>query len=147
MATDEDSTLEEYVIKKGYALVIINIDFGVQEMKYREGADIDLKNIQQVCTTFGIKIQVRKNKTRGEMKKIFKKLGEQNFSNYDAFIAFISSYGERNHVYGVHGQTISLDKMVLSLVKNEHLRNKSKLIFAENSNYKTESFSGSDSNS
>ncbi|XP_046839951.1 uncharacterized protein LOC124434113 isoform X3 [Xenia sp. Carnegie-2017] len=137
MEGNKDVSKTERLIEKAFVFIIINEVF---DTKKREGAQVDLRNILQVCETFGFEKHVEENLSRDEMEeKILKKIEKGDFSVYDALIVFISSYGEHNDVIGVCGQKISIDDFVKSMAKNPTLNNsgenKPKLIFSENSSY------------
>ncbi|XP_046839949.1 uncharacterized protein LOC124434113 isoform X2 [Xenia sp. Carnegie-2017] len=133
---NEDVSKTERLIKKAFVFIIINEVF---DTKKREGAQVDLRNIEKVCKTFGFTKHVELNLERDEMEIILKKIENDDFKVYDALIVFISSYGEHNDVIGVCGQKISIDDFVKSMARNKTLNNsrenKPKLIFFENSNY------------
>ncbi|XP_046839945.1 serine-aspartate repeat-containing protein F-like isoform X2 [Xenia sp. Carnegie-2017] len=147
MEGNKDVPKTERLIEKAFVFIIINEIFNT---KKRQGAQVDLRNILQVCETFGFEKHVEENLSRDEMEqKVLEKIKNDNFDEYDALIVFISSYGEHNDVIGVCGQKISIDDFVKSMARNPTLnnsrKNKPKLIFSENSNYiKVETDLGSD---
>ena len=125
--------LEKYEIHRVFAVVIVNELFNFDFLPQRHGADSDRANIKKYCDRAGFHVDKFKNNlTRNEMNTLFKTTSEQDFSPYDAFVCFISSHGDCGGIYGVDGNLISVDEIVLPLKGKRSLVGKPKLFFTQN---------------
>ncbi|CAB4038235.1 caspase-3-like [Paramuricea clavata] len=124
-----------YEIRNAFVLVIVNEKF--QYFERRCGADADRRNIYTLCKNAHFTL----NETRGlktddltaeEMEDLFETISKGNFSPYDAFICFISSYGDSGGILGVDCDNITVKEIVRHLSKRcSTLVGKPKLFFIQ----------------
>ncbi len=129
----------ELVLKKteilnGFVLVIINKNF--EHLKKRYHADADRKSIQTFCRnahfavndTEGLKTD---DLTAEEIEDLLKNMSKRDFSSYDGFICFISSYGDSGGILGVDGDSTTVKEIVRPINKCASLIGKPKLFFIQ----------------
>ena len=82
-------------INKGYALVIYNRYFS--NFPPREGSEKDLEAIKVFYNEAGFKLDILENVKVNEIRAHCRKLkqDETRFQNYDGFVCFILSHGNR----------------------------------------------------
>ena len=125
-----------YGVRNAFVLVIVNEKF--HYLKWRYSGDADRENIYAFCKnapftlneTMGLKTD---DLTAEEMRNLFETISKRNFSSYDAFICFISSYGDSGGILGVDCDIITVKEIVrnLSLKRCSTLVGKPKLFFIQ----------------
>ena len=84
-------------IKRGYALVIHNKYFNYK-LRTREGSEKDLEVIKDFCEKADLHLDIIQDVTIDEIRHHCQKLvtkGRSVFQNYDGFVCFILSHGNR----------------------------------------------------
>ena len=69
-----------------------------QKLRYREGSEKDLNEIKVFCREAGLTIDLIENQKVTDIRDYCKKLtdaDENKFRNYDGFVCFIISHGDR----------------------------------------------------
>ena len=144
----ELTQLQKHQIRKVFALALVNEKFPDSEIDDRDGAHADRKNIKEFCennkitvndfSQLKLKINTTDLKTdelsAAEMGNLFKTISEGDFSNYDAFICFISSHGDSlsGEILGVDGDSIAVKLILRHLNTCSTLVGKPKLFFTQN---------------
>ena len=84
-------------IKKGYAFVIHNESFESKDLTKRKGSEKDLDAIRSFCQKAGFKLDIIENVKVNEIRVHCRKIAREKseFQNYDGFICFILSHGNR----------------------------------------------------
>ena len=82
-------------INNGYALVIHNRYFN--RLRKREGSEKDLDAIKIFCKEAGLYLDIIENVKVSEIRAHCRRLtrDKTKFRNYDGFVCFILSYGDR----------------------------------------------------
>ena len=83
-------------INNGYALIIHNKNFNY-DLRHRKGSEKDLEAIKVFCEEAGFKLDIIENVKVKEIRDHCRKLtrGKSEFQNYDGFVCFILSHGNR----------------------------------------------------
>ncbi|KAI4461939.1 caspase [Holotrichia oblita] len=132
----EDDKIPTYKTKsrfsRGRVLLINNIEFS--GIRYRNGADVDHRNISTLCKEMGFKVTSHKNKSEKEMKKIISDYcRDSSLKSADIHITVIMSHGngEMNNTYieTIDGQLMSIETIVnqFSNERCSYLANKPKI--------------------
>ncbi len=121
-------------IRNGFALVIINKNF--KHLEKRCHADADRKSIDKFCTNAHFTVNDTKglktdDLTAEAMEDLFKTISKRDFSDYDAFICFISSHGDSGGILGVDGDSITMREIVRPIKWCPSLIGKPKLFFIQ----------------
>ncbi|CAB3979186.1 caspase-3 [Paramuricea clavata] len=134
MAMLIEFNIDRFAIHNGFVLVIVNRSFQGSWLPDRPGAEVDKTKIVTFCTNFRYNFHTRDNLKAQEMKDVCEEISANvNFSTYDAFICFISSHGdEGNAIYGVDGNSVTVDEIVSQFKGIPSLANKPKLFFMQN---------------
>ncbi|XP_028407019.1 caspase-3-like isoform X2 [Dendronephthya gigantea] len=146
--------LNSHMIKNAFVLFIVNEKFRYHSR--RTGALADKDNIEEFGCEMNFTINdisdiklkdtsalkfdhkghlLTHDLTAREMKNLFLTISTGDFSSYDAFICFISSYGEAGGISGVDGETIPIQFIVDQFIANDEYRTlvgKPKLFFTQN---------------
>ncbi|XP_028408733.1 uncharacterized protein LOC114531300 [Dendronephthya gigantea] len=120
-----------YKINKGYALIVHNRFFN--NLSTRDGSEKDLDAIRSFCEEANLKTDVQENLAVREIRDHCKRLTGDGkiFQNYDGFVCFILSHGRSGGIYGVCGETISVEEIVFYFKENSDLLEKPKLFFIQ----------------
>lgn len=131
-------TLESHDIQKGFTLMIINENFQRENLR-RLGAHVDKKNIKEFCTKAGFAMygdlksaRETDDLTFAGMATLFEDVSGRDFTQYDAFICFISSHGSEGGILGTDGSAMTINQIVEQIIKNSSLAGKPKLFFFQN---------------
>ncbi|XP_028414458.1 caspase-7-like [Dendronephthya gigantea] len=126
---DEDG----HHINRGYALIIHNMK-NFRKLPSREGSEKDVGAIKRFCRKAGLTLDdLKENCTVSEIRTHCRKLASDNklFSNYDGFVCFILSHGNRYGIYGVDEDIIKVKDIVSYFKENKDLLGKPKLFFIQ----------------
>lgn len=127
------STLQKYQMKRVFAVPVVNEKFQ-SERNHRHGAEVDRKNIYEFCRKAGFHVDKELKThdiTKKEIKDLFKRVSNQDFSQYDAFVCFISSHGNTDEIQGIDAKLISVEEIVGQFKGNSTLAGKPKLFFTQ----------------
>lgn len=104
-STTEPSSVNEidyYVLKhKPHGLcIVINNEVFQNNMKERGGSHEDERALRETFTALGFNVQIYKNQTSVEMKRLLEEKGRRNFHSEDALVVCVLSHGLKDCVYG-----------------------------------------------
>jgi len=124
---------EDFVIKKGYLLIINNIWFeGCFHV--RSGSKAESDKMKKLFESFGFDVEVEYNQSALDTKKLLKKKTADCFSTvYDCFALLVLSHGAEDCILGTDNKGISY-KEVVSLLKADEfpaMAGKPKLAFVQ----------------
>ena len=120
-------------MKRVYAVAVVNEKFQ-SKRNHRHGAKVDRKNIDEFCRKAGFHVDKELKTddiTKNEIIDLFKGLSIQDFSQYDAFVCFMSSHGNPDGVHGIDAKPISVEEIVDQFKGNSTLAGKPKLFFTQ----------------
>jgi hypothetical protein len=151
---EEEETYKEIHGARGFALVIVNDSFvhdnecmkddKTNILKFCNRAKFTVNNISklqlklddenfknlQVNHEGGLKTN---NLTAEEMVKLFETISKGDFTDYDAFICFISSHGSKEGIWGCDGESVPLQKIIDCIENSTGLQSgKPKIFFTQN---------------
>ncbi|XP_028414456.1 caspase-7-like isoform X2 [Dendronephthya gigantea] len=125
-------TCQLHQIKKGYALVIHNIEFIDCDLENREGSRHDLQAIEIFCKEAGLTMDVQENLEVKQIRAHCRKLNKKNtLKSYDGFVCFILSHGNSYGICGKRGEIIGVHEIVGYFKENKDLLEKPKLFFIQ----------------
>ena len=115
----------------GIALIINNEEFTSKSA--RKGTAIDERNLTHIFRYLGYKVEVHRDQKSQEMLEIMIQIGGRSHEMYDSFVCCILSHGTEGHVYGIHGEKLSLRELTekVDAMHCPTLRGKPKLFFLQ----------------
>ncbi|XP_017326249.1 caspase-8 isoform X2 [Ictalurus punctatus] len=132
-----NTPLEQYDMSgdwRGFALIINNYDFSnCQELKNREGTDIDEKSLVAVLRWLGFEIVKRQDCNRESMLEALDELRRRDHTQADCVVCCVLTHGCEGGVQGVDGKTVLLREL-MELLDGIHcpsLQQKPKLFFIQ----------------
>ncbi|XP_053483053.1 caspase-8 isoform X2 [Ictalurus furcatus] len=132
-----NTTLEQYDMSgdwRGFALIINNYDFSnCQQLKNREGTDIDEKSLVAVLRWLGFEIVKRQDCNRESMLDALDELRRRDHTQADCVVCCVLTHGCEGGVQGVDGETVLLREL-MELLDGNHcpsLQQKPKLFFIQ----------------
>ncbi|XP_015592707.1 caspase-9 isoform X2 [Cephus cinctus] len=104
---------------RGYALIIVNIDFG-RNQSFRVGAEHDAENTKQLFTQMGFKVFLFRDLSAKNMETQIKEFAQKDFTHVDSSFVIISSHGSQctdtdfnnTLITGTDGDKISCDSIM-----------------------------------
>ncbi len=138
--------VQKHEIRNVFALVLVNEKFPGYGIGNRDGADADRKKIKEFCKKAKFTVNhfsdlnlmsdaatdlKTDDLAADEMEDLFKTISKGDFSDYDAFICFISSHGDSGGILGVDGDSITMREIVRPIKRCPSLIGKPKLFFIQ----------------
>ncbi|XP_077498803.1 caspase-7-like isoform X2 [Amblyomma americanum] len=123
-------------IRRGRLVIFNNRVFQPHtNLAERTGADVDEKSLQECFTLLGFAIDTpRRNLSAKDIKEELKKLGEEDYRNYDCFVCCFLTHGtDKDTLYASDGNRVSVDDVMAPFHgdKCRSLRGKPKLFFIQ----------------
>ncbi|XP_036966096.1 caspase-8 [Acanthopagrus latus] len=99
---------------RGICLIINNYDFtnSRKTLSKREGTQFDLKCLQTVFTWLRFEIETHQDCTSEKMLSVMRDLSSRDHSQMDCLVCFILSHGIEGSVYGVDGNTVTIQELM-----------------------------------
>jgi hypothetical protein len=133
MAMLQEFGIDAFRIQNGIALVIVNRLFEVSWLPNRQSL-ADRTNILTFCENNNYDLYFYEDLEAQAMKDVCRAISNMDLCSYDAFICFISSYGDKGDlIYGRDGLRVTVDDIVTQFIGKRTLANKPKLFFMQNS--------------
>ena len=117
----------------GLMIIINNETFRKKEHKWREGTNVDEKNLITTFRYLGYNVEVHRNRNCDQMCEIFEDMKKRDLSNFDSFVCCILTHGRRNEVFGTDSESVKIESLTQHLCASScpQLAGKPKLFFIQ----------------